>query len=179
VIGRTDIGTQSVVVERGERHGVAPYDPVLAAQGVVGYVSQVLEHASSVLLLTDRTASVGVAILPDGTGPAVEGRIRGLPDGIHLLLQTKTARPLPKGSRVVTSQLSTIFPAGLAVGEIREMTSRRGSLQDEYVVEPVVDPQELDSVLILTGLARDEAMELQKTQPLPRSRSARSRSGAG
>jgi rod shape-determining protein MreC len=179
VIGRAGMGTQSVVVERGERHGVAPYDAVLSPRGAVGYVSRVLEHTSSVLLLTDRSASVGVAILPDGTGPAVEGRIRGLPDGIHLLLQTKTARPLPTGSRVVTSRLSTIFPAGLVVGEIREMTSRRGSLQDEYVVEPVVDGRDLDSVLILTGRARDEAMELEKTQSLPGGGIGRNASGAG
>jgi rod shape-determining protein MreC len=164
VIGRTGIGSQSLVIERGEGDGVSPFDAVVAPEGAVGYVYRALEHASSVLLLTDRSASVGIAILPDGTGPAVEGRVRGLPDGTHLLLQTKTARPLPLGSRVVTSRLSTVFPPGLAVGKILAMTSGPGSLHDEYVVEPVVDLHELDSVLVLTGLHRNEAMELEKDQ---------------
>jgi len=166
VLGRTGVGSQSLVVERGSRDGVRPFDAVVAPDGVLGYVTRVLENASSVLLLTDRSASVGVAVIPGASAPPgegpppVEGRIQGLPDGTHLLLQTKTARPLPLGSRVVTSRLSTIFPAGLPVGVIRAMTASPGSLSDEYVVEPAVEAEGVESVTVLTGLHRDEAMGL-------------------
>jgi len=165
VIGRNELGTQSLVVDRGRLHGVEPFDPVFRAEGAVGYVTRVLDHSGLVLLLTDRNARLGVSVLVDASAEAVQARTQGLPDGSHLLLQAKTAAPLPPGSTVVTSHLSTIFLPGVAVGRVETAIPSSSGLFDEYVVVPSADLQRLDWVLILTGTHRGEAVRLLESPP--------------
>lgn len=168
VIGRNEMGTQSVVIDLGEKDGVRPFDPVLQPEGAVGYVARTLDHASLVLLVTDRNARLGVSVIVDASKETVEGRTRGLPDGAHLLLQTKTPQPISADSQVVTSSVSTIFPAGVPVGRVETGIQSPGGLLDEYVVEPAVNLREADWGLVLTGTRRGEALELFDATPSAR-----------
>lgn len=165
VIGGNELGSQSLVVDLGTEDGVRPYDPVFRPEGAVGYIGRVLEHTSLVLLLTDRNVRLGVSVITDASAAPVEGRIRGLPDGTHLLLQTKTAEPIPPGSQVVTSSLSTIFLPGVAVGRVEASMSPSGGLFDEYVVVPAAELERPEWVLVLTGTHREEAARLVEGRP--------------
>jgi rod shape-determining protein MreC len=160
VIGRNQTGVQSLVVDLGSNEGIKPFDPVFRPEGAVGYVVQTLGHSSLVLLLTDRNARLGVSIVADASGESIEGRTRGLPDGTHLLLQTKSPEPITAGCRVVTSGLSTIFFPGVLVGSVKTRIPLSGGLFDEYVVVPAVDLHRLDWVLVLKGTYAEESMRL-------------------
>jgi rod shape-determining protein MreC len=165
VIGRNELGTQSLVVDLGENEGIRPFDAVFRPEGAVGYVARTLEHASLILLLTDRNARLGVSIVANASGEMIEGRTHGLPDGNHLLLQTKSPEPIPPQSTVVTSALGTIFFPGLTVGVIEARIPSSSGLFDEYVVSPAVDLHRIAWVLILTQRHRDEAVRLLEVVP--------------
>jgi len=166
VIGGSRRELQWIVVDRGSLNGVQVYDGALVPEGIVGVVDSVLPRASRVLLATDRNSAIGVRVRDPKGGGILEGIVRGMPDGTHLVLEVKGANPLSVGSQVVTSPLSTVFPADLKVGVVSERLSSRGGLFDRYVVTPAAKPFETDQVLILVGRRAREAIELGGSSPI-------------
>jgi rod shape-determining protein MreC len=160
VVGGSQRELQWIVIDRGSLDGVRVYDGVLTPEGIVGSVDSVLPRVSRVLLVTDRNSAIGVRVRDPEMNETLEGIVRGMPDGSHLVLEVKGASPLRPGSPVVTSPLSTVFPADLPVGTIAERLTSRGSLFDRYVVVPSVAPFKSDEVLILIGRRSGEAVRL-------------------
>jgi cell shape-determining protein MreC len=166
VVGGSRKELQWIVTDRGSLDGVQVYDGVLVPEGIIGVVDSVLPRASRVLLATDRNSAIGVRVKDPQGGEMLEGIVRGMPDGTHLVLEVKGAHPLPPETPVVTSPLSTVFPADLKVGTIGERLSARGGLFDRYVVTPTAAPFRADQVLILMGRRSGEAVRLGGLSPI-------------
>jgi rod shape-determining protein MreC len=60
------------------------------------------------------------------------------------------------GDLVITSGLGGIYPAGLVVGEISEVSRPQDSQQRSAVVTPEVDFNHLEDVTIITGFPETE-----------------------
>jgi rod shape-determining protein MreC len=160
IIGRRDVDFQWLILDRGAEDGIRPYDAVLNPEGAIGWVDRVLPRASRVVLLTDRNSVIGARARDPEEGAPIEGQIRGLPDGIHLVLEVKTPRKLPAGAPVSTSPLSTIFPGPYFVGSVVEELQDRAGLVDRYVVKPHEGFFQAVDVLVMTGRGAEQAMAL-------------------
>ncbi|MBW4698032.1 MAG: rod shape-determining protein MreC [Aphanocapsa lilacina HA4352-LM1] len=115
VIGRSaDHWWQGMVVNRGGEDGVKVGSSVLSDGGaVVGQVSEVSARTSRVLLLSDPGSQVGVM--------AVRPRLMGILQGRRreqATVEFFEQQPLKPGELIVTSGLSSRFPAGLPVGRV-------------------------------------------------------------
>ncbi|WP_052101392.1 rod shape-determining protein MreC [Lysobacter arseniciresistens] len=106
---------QRLVLDAGSNHGVRVGQSVIDAGGLVGQVIESLPMHATVLLLTDPSHAVPVAVTRSGVRLVAYGNGRSdmlsLP-GIPLSSDIKV------GDRVVTSGLGGRFPAGFPVGTI-------------------------------------------------------------
>ena len=57
------------------------------------------------------------------------------------------------GDTIVTSGLDGIYPAGIRIGEVTEITIESGGLTKQATVEPYVNFSKLEEVFILTRTA--------------------------
>ena len=133
---------QTVTLDVGSRDGVRAQDTVLNGQGLVGEVTSVSASTCTVLLASDSSAVVGVALAPTGqlgwvAGPGKAGGMRG-----QMRLQMlSSAAVLKPGDQLVTSASVHDKPyvPGVPVGVISKLIVTNGSLTAAALVQPYVD----------------------------------------
>ena len=137
----------SVEIDRGTDAGVAKGMPVVSGTGLVGRVSAVSRKRSTVLLLTDKTSSVGVLLTQSGDVGVASG------GGFRSPLEVDLIDPSTKveiGEVVVTSGLQqSVFPPGIPVGRITKAEARPGDLEQTVEITPVVDLRRLAFLTVL------------------------------
>ena len=148
VIGRSPSNWEStVIVNRGQAHGVVSGMAVVTNAGIVSTVINSSNYTSTVLLIVDAQSATGGLVQSSGDLVLVEG---GQIDQGTLL-----ARPLSRdtavevGDVIVTSGLSRIYPKNLPIGEVVAVESRQYDLSFAAVVHPFVDFTRLEYVLIV------------------------------
>jgi len=144
---------QTITINKGSKSGIAPDQPVICFQGLVGKIvdepGRVLSsHNATVLLITDPTSRVSVVV--------ERTRDRGILQGTGrlekmLLVYLSSDAKLEPGDQVSTSGLGGIFPPGMKTGAIlnTEMNPFFGSPQ--AWVGPSVDFKHLEEVLVVVG----------------------------
>jgi rod shape-determining protein MreC len=144
VIGQPDAADAALIIDRGTRDGVNKGQPVIDTNGyVVGTIgSASLSSATVIPITADRQA---VTVLVRSQVGTLNSQI--LTDDMRL--EVFDARdPVLAGDRVVTSAVSTSYPAGLPVGVVLEdVNPRGGSLT--ATVSPFVHPDQLRLVVVL------------------------------
>lgn len=148
VIGRSPSNWEStVILNRGQNHGVASGMAVVTNEGVVGTVISASRHSSTVLLIIDAQSATGGFVQSSGDLVLLEGG--------HANREDLIARPLSRdttvevGDVIVTSGLSTIFPKNVPIGEVVAVESRQYDLSFAAKVRPYVDFTRLEYVLIV------------------------------
>ncbi len=116
VIGRgADQWWQQVTLSRGHNQGVKVGDVVMAPGGLVGRVQQVTPNTSRVLLISDPTSRVGVML----SRSRQMGVLRGTGSQMTVLEFFDKDPSVEVGDSIVTSGLSSLYPAGVVVGQVR------------------------------------------------------------
>jgi rod shape-determining protein MreC len=127
--------------------------PVVHSRGLVGRVVAAGGAYAKVQLVTDRTSAVGAMLERTGR----QGVIRG--DGaasLELDYVPLQADVLP-GDRVVTAGIDGIYPRGIPIGAVRNV-SKGNQLFHRVEVVPLVDFGSLDHVYLLPALPDARAL---------------------
>ncbi|HWS56402.1 MAG TPA: rod shape-determining protein MreC [Pyrinomonadaceae bacterium] len=139
----------TVIVNRGTSHGVDLNMPVATREGVVGRVVAVSPLTSQIMLLTDERAAAGAAVGQLGQSNAV-GSVRGF--GRNGLLEMRYVSGLETvnvGDYVVTTGQDGIYPPGLNVGTVVEVTPGTVTTPHTIRVRPGARLDSLQEVLVL------------------------------
>jgi len=148
VIGHDAAGlSRTLVVDQGSAAGIAKGAAVLAPEGIVGQVFQVSPHAARVLLVSDHNSGVD-AVVQRTRG---RGIVEGTADGRCGLKFVKRTEDLQVGDLVVSSGLDGIFPRGLPIGHIEAVDKQGQGLFQYAQIEPAVDAERLEEVLVMVG----------------------------
>ena len=137
---------KTIMINKGSEAGVQRSLPVIATEGLVGRVVEVMPWTAKVQLLTDPVSSVG-ALLQEQRGT-------GLVTGD--LGQTATVKYLPLmaevrvGDVVLTSGMGGVFPKGILIGTVTASHRKSGALFQEAAIQPSVDFGRLEEVLVIT-----------------------------
>lgn len=125
VVGST-VSTQTnfITLHRGSDQGVHPNMGVVSPEGIVGTVVNVSENFSSVMTLLHRQYKVVVKLKNGGDRGTVEWE--GNPTFVTLRDIPKSAK-VQTGDSVVTSPTSSLFPGGIMVGTVLEITDDKSS----------------------------------------------------
>ena len=146
---------RSVLLSRGRLHGIHAGMPVTSEDGLVGLVTTTSRTASKVMLLLDRQSAVD--------GVVQRSRTRGLVRGGHADEQLAfefVARggDVEFGDEIISSGLGGVYPKGLRIGRVVEVTEPGRNLVATAVVEPAVDFARLEQIFVM--LRRGATMEL-------------------
>lgn len=104
--------SRRLLIERGERDGAYPGQPVIDAHGIVGQLTQVGPHVSAVTLITDPGHAVPVLNQRSGLRAMVFGS--GSHDELNVPYLTPVA-DIKEGDVLVSSGLGGTFPADYPV----------------------------------------------------------------
>lgn len=117
VIGK-DISQDSLTINKGSKHGIAKNMPVITEQkNLVGRISEVYDDFSKVMLISSKDSSFDAKVQEQEIFGVAKGQ-GGLKAFINRVPQDKEIK---QGDILVTSVLGGVFPAGLLVGEIKEV----------------------------------------------------------
>ncbi|HUF37768.1 MAG TPA: rod shape-determining protein MreC [Anaerolineales bacterium] len=134
-----------ILINRGSDDGIRRGMPVVTSQGLVGRIAAVTAGASRVQLLTDPEMVVNI-VLQTADEPAV---LRGSLSGEISLDMISPEVNIEAGDLILTSGLGGSYPADLLIGQVSSVRTRSFDLFQTASVQPVVDFDELDIVLII------------------------------
>lgn len=140
----TGEGARTLLLDRGERHGLRRGDPVITARGLVGRIIEVGPGIGKVQTLTDPNS--GVAALIQRT--RVQGLVVGDGDSGCRMDYVMELSDIEIGDVVITSGLERIYPKGQIIGVVTELDEGEG-LTRHVGVRPEVDIRRLEEVLVL------------------------------
>ncbi len=123
VVGRSaDHWWHQVTLARGSRDGVKVGYVVVGIGGLVGRITSVTPHTSRVLLVSDPTSKVGVAV----SRTRDMGAMKGAGTDRALMEFFEKVPDVRKGDVVTTSQHSQIWPTGIPIGTIESIDTESG-----------------------------------------------------
>ena len=157
VIARDPSGVlKTLVIGAGTDQGVRVDQIVLSEQGVVGRVSEAGTNYAKVLLITDSASSVSALVQTSRASGIVRGQY-GDTLVMEWILQSD---PVKSGDIIVTAglglgnELRSLYPKGLVIGTVVDVTKAEVAAYQRAVVAPAVDLRKLENVLVITGPAK-------------------------
>lgn len=135
---------------------------VVTEKGLVGHVIEAGPTSAKVQLLLDPRSSVGTLV------QRADSRVAGIVEGdmdnptMPRMVNIPKTSDVDEGDVVVTSGFGGIYPKGLNVGTVAEMRNDEGGLLKIAVLEPAVDFQKLEDVMVITA-SREAPPEPLKT----------------
>ena len=143
----------TITIDVGSDDGLARGMPVVDRDGLVGRVIQVTPTASRVLLAIDPSFSAAARSATSGEVGVIDGR-GGDPMVLRLL---DPEAEVAQGDAVVTSSYQGgVFPAGIPVGTVSDITEGSSPLSREVLVNPYVDFTRLHHVLVVFSTGIEE-----------------------
>jgi len=149
VIGRDATNRyRSLILNKGESHGIQPDMGVITPSGVVGRVVKTTSATSVVLLVTDPNNAIAGLIQRTRDEGIVEGTVQGK----VRLKYIPMLSGVRDGDRVVTSGLVGGFPRGLVIGTIIRIDKEEGALFQTAELTPEVDVNHVEEVLVIQSV---------------------------
>lgn len=142
-------------IDRGSNDGVEEYMAIIANGGLAGvtrYVSptrtrfiSVLDSRFSAAVVAPRTGDLGFA----GGHPTL------MNEGLMRINHIEAGAQIMQGDEILTSSYSSIFPAGILVGEVVSVHTNPGGLTRHAILRPAADVNNLDVVLVVNEVFGD------------------------
>jgi len=150
VIARNpDQWEEKVILDKGEVHGVEKNMAVMTAQGLIGKVKLTTPLTSTIELLSTQDPNYRVSAMVAGE-KEVFGLIEGYDDERKelILKRIDSNIEIKKGQKILSSGLGGIFPKGILIGEITEVTTDDFGLTKMAYIKPAAEFALLDHVMI-------------------------------
>lgn len=162
VIGRSQgIWFNQFTVGAGRNQGVEEDMAVINGAGLVGRVTSVSANTCKVTAIIDSTSDVSVIVERTRDYGFVRGLLEaGGGDDTMELYFLPMGNYLVPGDVLVTSGADGVFPRGLSVGSVLEVSRSSEDAEDrDALVSPTVDFLRLEEVVILTHGPEEEEEE--------------------
>ena len=154
VISRNpDQWEEKIILDKGKKHGVEKNMAVVTARGLIGKVILVTPNTSTVELLSTENRGFRVSSVVRG-GKSGKDSTFGLIEGFdrtrnELIMKRIDANfEVKVGEKVTSSGLGGIFPSGLLIGEVTEVSTDDYGLTKLAYIRPAAQLTMLDHVII-------------------------------
>lgn len=135
-------------LNKGTKQGIRTMAPVVTDHGLVGYVYRATENYSDVLTILDQNNRVDIVVERTRTHGIVEG-VFNFKCALKYITRNE---PVEVGDKLITAGVGGIYPKGLKVGMITDITKENFGMTLSIEVVPSVDFDKLEEVLVLTPL---------------------------
>jgi rod shape-determining protein MreC len=150
-------------IDKGSIDGIKPKDPVMTADGLVGYVSEVMPTSCTVTTILDPTTQVGTIISHTGDICVSQGSRELAADGQLKIIDILRNSAVSKGDIIITSGISGIYPKGLKIGTVGDIKLDSGGMSLYAMIQPMVNISEIKYVSIITDF-RGKASDFTTSQ---------------
>ncbi len=146
VIARgTDQWSHTFVIDKGLQNGIRKDMVAVTDKGLVGKISDVSSSYAHLLLMTDITFSSAARLRDKRT----EGVLSGTGFRTCQLKYVPYDEEVKTGDVVVTSGLDSLFPPGIPIGSVSNVSKREGGMFPFIEVVPFVDNSKVEVVAII------------------------------
>lgn len=139
---------KAVRLDRGISAGVRAGMAVVSSEGVVGQVIRATDSSADVALVTDPQTRVGVRVQRSRARATVAGAGANRPLRLENALRTDD---IQEDDVLVTSGADGVFPVGLLVGRVRDLSRTNHGVFQIADIHPSVDLGKLEEVLVVTS----------------------------
>ncbi len=151
----TDGWVSSFSINKGSLSGIKEKDVVIASTGLVGKVRDVGPNWATVVTFTDPQIAVGAIITRTEDTAMTEGTIELKAKGLCKLSYLNKNSSAIRGDLVETSGLGGLYPAGIIIGSIKDISIDDNGLTKYAVIQPAVDFLNLKKVYISINYASE------------------------
>lgn len=151
VIGESSGETyKTLTLNKGSLHGIEAGMVVMTGQGLVGRIVEVGLSTCDVLCVVDVSSATGALIERSALVGILEGYYAG---NCRFLYTTGLSSfdDIAVGDNVITSGKGSIYPYGLKIGTVVDITIDEASRSVIATVEPSVNFDNIDRVMIITS----------------------------
>ncbi|MCL2351265.1 MAG: rod shape-determining protein MreC [Firmicutes bacterium] len=137
-------------VNKGMSSGLAQNMAVLSDGGLFGVVTDCGAGTSTVMTILDDRSSVSAMCARTGDQGFVRGDRELMNDGLCQMVYINVNAQLIVGDEIVTSSMSSVYPKGITIGTVTEITDDPNGLTKTAIITPAATFRRLDKVLIIT-----------------------------
>ena len=134
------------VINVGSKSGIEKNMTVIAAEGLVGHVISVTDETAKVQTIID-SSNIVSATLENSNDNVI---CRGLLENRKLKgTYVSTTTTLSQGEKVYTSGMGGIYPKGIYIGTIKNISETKNITDRYFELETAVDFDNLETVLVI------------------------------
>ena len=151
VVGREATNYRTVVtLSKGSLHGIEVNMPVITEEGLIGHITEVGSTWSKAEILTESSSAVGAYIERSGTLGVVEGTYELRTEGLCRMVYIEADADIRVGDKVLSSGIGEVYPRGLLIGKVTEVSRDERTRTLVATVEPAADLGSISKVMIRT-----------------------------
>ncbi|MBO5479100.1 MAG: rod shape-determining protein MreC [Clostridia bacterium] len=136
------------VINVGKNDGIEPNMTVISEKGLVGYIISTTDTTSKVQTIIDTASTVSATLSSSKDNLICKGTIEE--SGVLKASYIPTTATLVQGDKVETSGMGGIYPKGIYIGTIKRVVSTKNIVDRYAIIEPAVDFDKVDTVLVIT-----------------------------
>jgi rod shape-determining protein MreC len=141
----------TLTIDKGSNQGITVNMAVITDKGLIGRVTDVGRDWSKVRTIVDGQSSVSAIIERTRDNGMVKGNnTLTFEDGLCRMINLPLDSDVVVGDRVITSGLGEIFPKGIYIGEVAEVSYERRDMFKTAIIKPGADFQRLEEVLVIS-----------------------------
>jgi len=140
------------LIDKGRADSIEANMVVIGVGGLVGRVTEAGYNYAKVNSLIDDTFSVSAKSLRTDDLGIVKGDMKLRESGMCKMERIDVNADILPGDEIVTSNLGNIYPPGITIGIVKEVTLSPDALTKTATIEPLVDFKRLDVLLVITEI---------------------------
>lgn len=141
----------SFTLNKGKSDSVAVGDPVVTENGIIGWVYEIDSFTAKVKTILSPDAKVGVIDTVTRDSGVVSGNVLYADKNLTTMTRISAQNKLKEGDIVTTTGISGIYPAGLIVGEVKEIAFDEYDTSMYAVISPFEDIRTVIDVVVITS----------------------------
>ncbi|MFZ2539985.1 MAG: rod shape-determining protein MreC [Oscillospiraceae bacterium] len=140
----------SFMIDKGTLHGVAMYDPVMTATGLIGIVTKVGPISARVKTILSPEIDVSVIEISSKELGVLNGDVLLSKEGLAKLSILSEDTVIKSGDMIITAGASGIYPKGIPIGKIVDVKSESHGITKYATVKPLDAIDEVTTVQVIT-----------------------------
>jgi rod shape-determining protein MreC len=158
IMTETSRANNYLTIDKGSADGIRPGMGVISATGVVGRVRSCSEHFSVVTSILHSQFMVSSRLIRSGEiGPA---RWQSKDPETIALLDISRYKKVLKGDTAVTSNYNSVFPPGIMVGTVKDISVRSDQTFYNIELDVATDFRSLSYVYVVQNHMQEEVEKL-------------------
>ncbi|GIM53591.1 rod shape-determining protein MreC [Capnocytophaga cynodegmi] len=152
-----------LTIDKGEKEGVKQDMGVISPNGIVGIVENTSGEFATVQSVLNIKSSLNAMVKRTGHFGSLKWNGQVL--NIVQLVDIPNIAPIQKGDTIVTGGMSSIFPKGIPVGQIMNIT--KSQMDNSFVVDIKLftDMSNVDFIYIIENKDKEEISNLESQNP--------------